>query len=589
MRVLARLLVYTWRYRNRLLLAYLCLVAATLLSLAVPRLIGWAIDTALTGGSSTNLFALALLILGISALRGVLSYGQSYLGESVSQRVAYDLRNAFYDKLQRLSFAFHDRQKTGDLMSTATADVENSRNFVNLGLIRAGQLVIMVAGATTLLLLMDWRLALIGLSAAPPASYLAVRMSGSLRRMWLDIQQRTGHLITVLQENLSGVRVVKALGAEEYEEARFARSADALSNKTYATVRLHAINSSLLTLMFVGVSGLVLWYGGQQVLAGQMTAGQLTQFILYLTMLTMPVRMTGWIVNTFSRAVSSGERIFQVLDTRSPVEERPDARDMGRVQGRVRFENVSFSYRDGAEALHGVEFEAIPGQRIAFLGPPGSGKTTVVHLIPRFYDPIHGRVTIDGADVRDMSLASLRRNVGIVFQDVFLFSATLRENIAYGVPGATRDQIEAAAKAAQLHDFIMSLPQGYETWIGERGVNLSGGQRQRLAIARTLLLDPPILVLDDSTSSVDPGTEALIQKALERVMQGRTTFIIAHRLSSVEHADLILVMRDGQIVERGAHQELQRSGGFYQQIYQLQLAPQLNALAEELTVREDDS
>ena len=589
MRVLARLLVYTWRYRNRLLLAYLCLVASTLLSLAVPRLIGWAIDTALTGGSSSSLFALALLVLGISALRGVLSYGQSYLGESVSQRVAYDLRNAFYDKLQRLSFAFHDRQKTGDLMSTATADVENSRNFVNLGLIRAGQLVIMVAGATTLLLLMDWRLALIGLSALPPASYLAVRMSGSLRRMWLDIQQRTGHLITVLQENLSGVRVVKALGAEKYEEARFASSADALSNKTYATVRLHATNSSLLTLMFVGVSGLVLWYGGQQVLAGHMTAGQLTQFILYLTMLTMPVRMIGWIVNTFSRAVSSGERIFQVLDTRSPVEERPDARDMGRVQGRVRFEGVSFSYRDGAEALHGVEFEAMPGQRIAFLGPPGSGKTTVVHLIPRFYDPIHGRVTIDGADVRDMSLASLRRNVGIVFQDVFLFSATLRENIAYGVPGATREQIEAAAKVAQLHDFIMSLPQGYETWIGERGVNLSGGQRQRLAIARTLLLDPPILVLDDSTSSVDPGTEALIQKALERVMQGRTTFIIAHRLSSVEQADLILVMRDGQIVERGAHRELQRSGGFYQRIYQLQLAPQLNVLAEELTVREGDS
>jgi ATP-binding cassette subfamily B protein len=511
------------------------------------------------------------------------------LGESVSQRVAYDLRNAFYDKLQRLSFAFHDQQKTGDLMSTATADVENSRNFVNLGLIRAGQLVIMVVGATTLLLLMDWRLALIGLSAAPPASYLAVRMSGSLRRMWLDIQQRTGHLITVLQENLSGVRVVKALGAEEYEEARFASSADALSNKTYATVRLHATNSSLLTLMFVGVSGLVLWYGGQQVLAGHMTAGQLTQFILYLTMLTMPVRMTGWIVNTFSRAVSSGERIFQVLDTRSPVEERPDARDMGRVQGRVRFEGVSFSYRDGAEALHSVEFEAMPGQRIAFLGPPGSGKTTVVHLIPRFYDSIHGRVTIDGADVRDMSLASLRRNVGIVFQDVFLFSATLRENIAYGVPGASREQIEAAAKAAQLHDFIMSLPQGYETWIGERGVNLSGGQRQRLAIARTLLLDPPILVLDDSTSSVDPGTEALIQKALERVMQGRTTFIIAHRLSSVEHADLILVMRDGQIVERGAHRELQRSGGFYQRIYQLQLAPQLKVLAEEMTVREGDS
>ncbi len=573
MRVLWRLFVRTWRYKQYLIASYVCLLAGTALALAIPRLIGIAIDTALGAGSTTALALLSLLILGVSIVRGVLNYGQNYLADALSQRLAYDLRNAFYDKLQRLSFAFHDQQNTGDLMSTATVDVENARAFVNLGIIRMAYLIVLVVGATVILLLTDWRLALVGLSGVPLAAFIAVRMSRRLRRMWVEIQQQTGRLITVMQENLSGVRVVKALGAEEYEEAKFASTAQGVSLQTYAAMRLHAINSSFMAVLFLGATGLVLWFGGQRVLDGQMTAGELSQFILYLGLLTMPVRMTGWVVNTFSRAASSGERIFRVLDTKSPVEERPEARDLGRARGQVRFEDVSFSYREGADALRHIDFEAQPGQRIAVLGAPGSGKTTIVHLIPRFYDPSQGRVLIDGVDARDATLASLRRNVGLVFQDVFLFSATIRDNIAYGVPGASQGQIEAASKAAQLHDFIVSLPQGYDTWVGERGINLSGGQRQRLAIARTLLLDPPILVLDDSTSSVDPGTEALIQQALDRVMERRTSFIIAHRLSSVERADLILVIRDGEIVERGTHAELLSAGGFYAEIHRLQLAP----------------
>ena len=329
-----------------------------------------------------------------------------------------------------------------------------------------------------------------------------------------------------------------------------------------------------MTLFHLGTTVLILWMGGQQVIHGTMTPGELAQFIFYLGLLAMPVRMAAWIVNSFSRAISCGQRIFATLDAESPVQEKKNAVALSRARGHVRFEDVSFGYDAISPVLSHMTFEAEPAKVVALVGAPGSGKSTIVHLLPRFYDVTGGKITIDGVDVRDASLASLRANIGIVQQDVFLFTSTIRENIAYGAVGASFDQIVRAAQIAQLHDFIVSLPEGYDTWVGERGITLSGGQRQRLAIARTILVDPPILVLDDSTSSVDTETEHLIRRALVEVMKGRTTFVIAHRLSTVKSADLILVLREGQIVQRGTHQELLSQPGPYQEVYELQLRPQ---------------
>ena len=608
MGVLLRLAGYTLRYKPQLTLVYICLTGSTLLSLAIPRFLGITIDTALEGGGTRVLVLLALSVLGISVLRGALGYGQSYLSEYISQKVAYDIRHSFLAHLQALSFGFHDRQRTGDLMSRATADVESVRWFVSFGLIYSLHILVLVVGATGLMLSIDLDLALVGLAAVPVAVYIAIRMSHRFKQLWMGVQIETGRMTTVLQENLSGMRVVKAFGTEEYEKDKFREAANVVTEETFTVNRLHAANSSLLSTLFALATAVVIWYGGWQVVNSGMTAGELTQFILYLGLLVFPVRMSGWVVNTFSRSISAGERIFQVLDATSPVEEGQGVTDLGRVSGRVRFEGVSFSYdhstppeapaslgaNGGAgypppvlsaagpsgATLRDINLEVSPGQKIAILGAPGSGKSTLGSLIPRFYDVTQGNITIDGVDVRDVTLESLRRNVGVVLQDVFLFIASVRENISYGVADAPLEQVAAAARAANLHDFIMGLPNGYDTLVGERGVTLSGGQKQRMAIARTLLLDPPVLILDDSTSSVDAQTESLIQHALDEVMKGRTTFIIANRVSSLKRADLILVLRDGEIAERGTHQELITGDGLYSEIYQLQLLAEEDVLTE---------
>ncbi|MBI4297370.1 MAG: ABC transporter ATP-binding protein [Chloroflexi bacterium] len=573
MRILLRLAAYTLKYKKQLVLTYVCLLVATLFSLAVPRLMGFAIDAALSRGSRTYLFVLAGAILGLSLFRGLFYYGQSYLSEFVAQRVAYDLRNAFYDHLQRLSFAFHDKQQTGQLMSRATVDVESVRRYIQMGLIRGLTILVLVVTVTILLFSMNWRLALVSMLFLPLVAWKSTVAAYALRRIWLRIQELTGVLTTVLQENLSGIRVVKAFGREEHQKARFAKEAQEVADETLEANRIQASNSSLMNLLFTLITALILWYGGKEVIQGRLTPGELAQFILYIGMVAWPVRSIGMILNTFSRAVSSGERLYQILDAQSPVTEKREATELPRAQGHVRFEDVHFSYDSVAPVLGGVDLDVKPGQVVALMGNAGSGKSTIASLIPRFYDASQGRITVDNVDVRDVTLASLRRNVGIVFQDVFLFNATIKDNIAYGAGNVSTDRIVQAAQVAQLHDFIQGLPQGYDTWVGERGITLSGGQRQRLAIARTILLDPPILILDDSTSSVDTETEQLIRKALAQVIQGRTTFIIAHRLSSLLQADLILVIEDGRILERGTHQELLDQKGKYRQIYDLQLKP----------------
>ena len=574
MRILLRLIGFALKYKYRLILAYACTIGVTAFALAIPRILGVAIDEVIASGEFGQLLALAALILGISVLRGVAAYGQQYLGESLGQRVAYDIRNTFYERLQRLSFGFHDNQRSGDLMSRATADVEGVRMFIQGGVIRGGYMILLILSVSVILAISSWKLALMSLVFVPFIVLRTATIMLEMRRNWMAERTEMGYLNTVLQENLAGQRVVKAFAAEDLERDKFNHHASEVARYGFTAERLQAITTSLNNFFLLGGTGVILWFGGLEVVNGAMTEGELVAFLLYMGLLAIPVRMTAWIVNSFSRAMSSGERIFYVLDAESPVQEKRNALDIPRVKGDVRFEDVAFGYSELSPILKGVDFEAPRTKVIAILGAPGSGKTTVVHLIPRFYDVSEGRITIDGMDIRDVTLASLRRNVGIVQQDVFIFTSTIRANIAYGSIEAPLEDVVRAAKAAQLHDFIESMPDGYNTYVGERGVTLSGGQRQRLAIARTLLLDPPILILDDSTSSVDTETEHLIRQALDTVIQGRTTFVIAHRLSSVKNADMILVMKEGRIVQKGVHDELVNIPGPYQEIYELQLRPQ---------------
>ena len=573
MRVVFRLTKYAFRHKRYLVGAYAAMVASTLSAMVIPRILGDAIDEALASGLQSRLLLLAGTIVLFSLLRGVFSFGQRYFSESLSQRSAYDLREDFFKKLQGMSFGFFDKEQTGDLMSKATQDVEAVRMFISMGMVRGLSIFVMVGAVSVLMALTNWRLAIVSMAFVPLILWRALAMSNVLRPTWMRVQEEMGAMTTVLQENLSGVKVVKAFGARGFEEAKFNAKANSVANLTYSATRVFASQGSLMTFIFTAATGAILWYGGREVAVDRITPGGLASFILYMGLLGMPIRMTGWMVNTFSRASSAGQRLYDVLDAESPVTEKADAAPLPRAAGNVAFENVSVSYNEAGSAVRNIDFEVQPGQVVALLGGPGSGKSTIAHVIPRFYDVSEGRITIDGYDVRDVTLSSLRRNVGIVMQDAFVFAASIRDNIAYGLDHVDMDRVVEAAKIAQLHDFIEGLPDGYSTWVGERGITLSGGQRQRLAIARTILLDPPVLILDDSTSSVDMATEHRLQQALDHVINGRTTFVIAHRLSTIRNADLILALENGQIVEHGTHNQLLERKGFYRRIYDLQLRP----------------
>jgi ATP-binding cassette subfamily B protein len=449
--------------------------------------------------------------------------------------------------------------------------------FISMGVLRLLYIVVLLIGSTVMMLVASWQLALVAWVFIPIMAGASIRVTMRLRPVWQAIQELQGRLGTVLQENLSGMRVVKAFAREQYESVKFSKEAKELFEQSYVSNRMQAFNTPMITGIWMLSMVAVVWVGAHEIEAGRLNAGQLTGFMLYLTLLQLPVRSLGWVVMLFARAQSSGQRIYDILDAESAVQEKRNAVELTSIKGHVRFEGVTFAYDAVSPVLHETEIEAKPGEVIALLGPTGSGKTTIVNLMPRFYDVTNGRITIDGIDIRDVTLASLRRQIGIVQQDVFLFSATMRDNIAYGAVGADQEAIERVAKIARMHDFITGLPDGYDTWVGERGVTLSGGQRQRLAIARTLLLDPRILVLDDSTSSVDTETEYLIQQALAELMEGRTTFVIAQRLRTVKEADQILVLQSGEIVERGRHDELIARDGLYRQIYDLELRDQEEA------------
>ena len=585
MDILLRINSIAWQFRTRLLLAYITFAGAVGFSLFIPYLFGRAIDTLVFFDDQSRTFLglnpdtstlvwLAVGLLAASLCRGAFDFARTYTTDSLSQKVSYVLRNRFYDKLQHMSFAYHDREHTGDLMSKATADVEAIRRYVNMGMVRSLEAALRAVALLAILVFINWELTLISLAFIPFIVTRSVLVMGKLRAMWTRVQITMGETVTVLQENLVGINVVKAFASEEFEKRKYDRKALQLRSEYFESERTQGTNSAWMSFYFTVALGLILWYGGWEVLRGDLTAGEMAMFMLFLNQLTFPVRMAGFIINSFSRAISSGQRLFDVLDAPSPVFEREGPIEMTRAEGTVRFEEVTFGYVPGAPALSDVTVTAERNQVIAILGAPGSGKSTIVNLLPRFYDVDEGRITIDGIDIRDATLKSLRRNVGIVQQDVFLFRATIGENIAYGSSEATLDDIVRAAKVAQLHDHIMTLPDGYDTWVGERGTTLSGGQRQRLSIARTVLIDPPILILDDSTSSVDVETERLIHRAMTAVMKDRTTFVIAHRMSTVRDADHIIVLDKGRIVEQGTHYGLYEANGIYREILELQLRPQ---------------
>ncbi len=574
MKILLRLLGYLKPYWRQTILAYLSLLMVTILGLVVPWLIKQVLDVGLAQREYTFLALAAWAVVGVTAFKAIFAFGQQYLSEWLAQRVAYDVRNAFYDKVQRLSFSYHDKAQTGQLMSRATSDVDAIRVFTGMGLLHILNIILLVITISAILFSMHWQLAIVAMLPIPLLAATAVRFGRIIRPIFLKLQQKFADLTTVLQESLSGARVVRAFARESFEQDKFQTENWAVLEQNLRAVRRWSFTFPMMGFITGVGTVLILWYGGNEVIAGRMSVGTLVAFNSYLVMLAWPIRQLGWVVNLLARAAASGERIFEVLDAVSEVTERPGSRELPAIQGRVRFEDVTFAYESSAPVLKSVDLEAQPGQVIALLGLTGSGKSTVISLIPRFYDVTGGRILIDGEDIRNVTLQSLRRQIGTVLQETFLFSATIKDNIAYGRVDAGPTEIEAAARAAHAHEFIQSFPQGYDTWVGERGVTLSGGQKQRVAIARALLMNPRILILDDSTSSVDTETEYLIQQALTRLMEGRTSFVIAQRLTTLLRADQILVLKDGEVMERGRHQELLAQGGLYKEVYDLQLRDQ---------------
>jgi ATP-binding cassette subfamily B protein len=560
------------------------------LGLAVPWILKEVLDYGLAQRQTRFLYMAGGILVAVTIVRGVVAYGQSYLGAALAQHLAYRLRNLLYAHIQRLSFAYHDRTPTGELMSRATADVEAVRLFFQFGWTTGFSVALTGLGTIIAMAWLDWRLAALTLVSLPFFLGVILGIGRLLQPLQLRVQETTAALTVILQESLAGIRVVKAFARARQQTQAFAEAAAALSQAHIAVAAKEALNFPLLTLCLALVLALTLYIGGRQVMVGAMSLGTLVAAAGYLAQLAQPLRRLSWLTGMTSLCQAGAERLFEILDAVPDVQDVPQARSLPlrgqrgasltaplplpHLEGWVQFEHVSFHYSAGLSVLHDVSFTAAPGQIIALLGSTGSGKSTIAQLIPRFYDVTSGRITIDGIDIRTCQLAALRQHIGIVMQDTFLFATTIADNIAYGRDDLDFDTIMAAAKAARAHDFIMQFPDGYNTWVGERGVTLSGGQRQRLAIARAFARNPRLLILDDATSSVDMETESLIQQALAELMAGRTTFVIAQRLRTLKQAATILVLDDGRIVQCGTHDELVVQPGLYRRIYDLQLRDQ---------------
>ncbi|HEU5212601.1 MAG TPA: ABC transporter ATP-binding protein [Gaiellaceae bacterium] len=581
-----RLLTFLRPYKWSLWVSVVLAVGSQACAVLMAWLTGTTLEQVLTSKSEHDLWVLIGAVFVVGVIRAVLMFGRRMISGNQALGVEFDMRNALYAKLVRLSFGFYDRYQTGQLMSRATVDLQTVRFFLGYGLIFFFQHILTVVGATAVMFFVDWRLALCATAVTPFIIVLAYRYSHVSHPILRDVQQRMGEVATVAEENIVGVHVVKSFAQERAESQKFEQRSEAVFRQSVNANRQRAVYVPVLSFLPLLAQAVVLLVGGHMVASGELTYGDFFFFNVLTLMLVMPLRMLGMWIGQAQRSTASGERIFEIMDEPEVIHDRPGAVALPPGEGRVRFEHVDFSYAEGRAVLEGIDLEIAPGDTVALIGHTGSGKTTVASLVPRFYDVDSGRVTVDGADVRDVTLASLRRSIGVVAQDPFLFSATVRENIAFGVPEATYEAVERAARLAQAHDFIAALPDGYETVIGERGITLSGGQRQRLAIARALVLDPRILILDDATASVDATTEAHIRTALREVMRGRTTIIIAHRLSTIALADELVVLSEGRIAARGTHDELIESSPVYRDIYEHGLLER--ELAERVEARGDE-
>lgn len=570
-----RTLIYLQKYLLPTAGALLSLLLVNAANLISPKLLQRLIDDGISGLDMDVVWGVVIALFGVAAVRGIFNFLQGYLGEVASQGVAYELRNSIFEKLQNLSFSYHDRSHTGKLMTRMTSDVELVRMFLGRGLLHLVSAIFLLIGTLVMLFFLNWKLTLLVMLILPGIGVIFMIFVKKIMPMSRMVQQKLGTLNTILQENLAGMRIVKAFAREGYEIERYSKANIDLLDSNISMIKLFTAFFPLVFLMGNLGMVIVIGMGGLFVINGALTLGELVAFTGYLIYLLMPIFIMGMIGAMLSRAEASAQRLFEVLDAQSEVEDAPDAVSLPKIQGRVELRDVRFRYI-GAESdvVKDLSFVAEPGETIAILGQTGAGKSSIITLIPRFYDVADGAVLIDGQDVRNVTLDSLRSQIGIVLQETTLFSGTIRENIAYGRPEATLEEVTAVAKAAQAHEFILQQSEGYDTPVGERGVGLSGGQKQRIAIARALLLDPRILIMDDSTSSVDAETEYKIQQALEELQKGRTTFIIAQRISTVRSADKILLLDQGALAAKGTHKELQRSSELYMEILETQFAGQ---------------
>ncbi|UCF98896.1 MAG: ABC transporter ATP-binding protein [Spirochaetaceae bacterium] len=571
LKIYARCFAFLRPYWKLVVLSYTFFLIISGQTLMIPQFIRWIVDQGIKAGNIRIITYSVLVLVGLVLIKGVLTFVEGRSLEIVSQGVAYGIRKAIHAKLAALSFSYHDKMETGEILSRTIQDVERIRFLTGRALQRMLEGIVLSLGTAAILFSMNPHLALLALISTPFVVAIAFNFGRRFRPLSLQIQQQLAVITTRMEQNLRGARVVKVFAQEEEEIHKFDLENSKWFRLSRRASRLRAFNIPIMQMIAsIGVI-FVIWFGGRLVIQGRLTLGEMVAFTVYLSQLTLPIRRLGMVIAVLAQAASAGERIMEILDERSEVAERPDAGELKGIRGKVSFEQVSFSYFHQIPVLSGVSFEVEPGQLVAILGTTGSGKSSIINLIPRFYDPTEGRVLIDDTDIRGVTLSSLRSQIGIVLQDTTLFATTVRQNLRFGAPDATEDEIQRAAKAAQAHRFIEELPEGYDTFVGEQGRTLSGGQKQRIAIARAILSDPRILILDDATASVDTETESLIQIALENLMVGRTSFVIAQRLSTVRKADLILVLDSGKIVARGTHQELIRTSGVYTDIYNRQL------------------
>ncbi|HML34114.1 lipid A export permease/ATP-binding protein MsbA [Sporomusa sphaeroides] len=572
MNLYLRLLQYVRPYLPRFIAAIVCILVASGTNLVLPWIIQNVIDDVLTAKDMYKLNIIAVGIVAVYLLRGFFFFGQNYLMSYIGQKVVIDIREGLYRHFQRLSLSYFEKRQTGSIMSYVTNDVAALQNALVESVIELVTESAVLIGSMAAMFYIHWKLALLTFITMPLVAQAINIFGKRLRTASRVTQERAADITSVLQETISAVRVIKSFVREEYEIGRFNRENYSNFRAQMKTAQISATLTPIIE--FLGAIGvtLIIWYGGREVIYGNLSSGALIAFLIYVVNITNPIKRLSRVYSNIQRALAAAQRVFEVLDTEPEIKDMPGAKELPRITGRLTFEQVNFSYKPGEMALADVSLTVEPGQMVAIVGPSGAGKTTIANLIPRFYDPMNGRITIDGYDIKTITLASLREQIGIVPQETVLFNGSVYENILYGDLKAGEEAIIAAAKAANAHEFIMGMPEGYNTQIGERGSKLSGGQRQRIAIARAILKDPRVLILDEATSALDTESEKLVQDALDKLMVNRTSFVIAHRLSTVQRADIILVMDKGRIIERGIHEQLLTAGGLYSKLYQVQFA-----------------